>query len=69
MHKTKTITDVHLIAKHFNFYFTEIGSDLANKIEEPSMNFEVYIKKGNSIQPEHPLSINEIKDALFLLAC
>ena len=33
------------------------------------MNFEVYIKKGNSIQPEHPLSINEIKDAFFLLAC
>ena len=53
IHKTKTITDVHLIANHFNSYFTEIGPNLANKIEKSSINFEGYIKKCNSIQPEH----------------
>ena len=31
------------------------------------MNFEDYIKKCNSIQPEHPLSINELKDVFFSL--
>ena len=58
---------MHLIANHFNSYFTEIGPNLANKIEKSSINFEGYIKKCNSIQPEHPLSINELKDAFFLL--
>ena len=67
IHKTKTITDVHLIAKHFNSYFTEIGPNLANKIEKSSINYEGYTKKCNSIQPEHPLSINELKDAFFSL--
>ena len=66
MHKTKTITDVHLIAKHFNSYFTKIAN-LANKIEKSSMNFEGYIKKCNSIQPEHPLNNNELKDVFFSL--
>ena len=31
------------------------------------MNFEGYIKKCNSIQPEHPLSINELRDPFFSL--
>ena len=31
------------------------------------MNFEGYIKKCNSIQPELPLGINELKDAFFSL--
>ena len=56
--KTKTIADVHLIVKHFNSYFTEIDLNLANKIEKSSINFEGYIKKSSSIQPEHPFSIN-----------
>ena len=38
IHKTKAITDLHLIVKHLNSYFTEI--DLANKTEKSSMNFE-----------------------------
>ena len=66
MYKMKTITDVHLFAKHFKPYFTEIGPNLANKIGK-SMNFEGYIKKCSSIQPEHPLSINKLKNAFFLL--
>ena len=67
IHKTKTIADVNLIATHFNSYFTEIGPNLANKIKKSSINFEGYIKKCNSIQTEHPLSINELKDAFFSL--
>ena len=67
IHKTKTITDVHLIAKHFNSYFAEIGPNLANKIDKSYMKFEDYIKKCNSIQPEHPLSMNELKNAFFPL--
>ena len=63
----KTVTDAHLTAKHFNSYFTEIGPNLANKIEQSSMNFEGHTRKCNSIQPEHPLSTNELKDAFFLL--
>ena len=63
----KTITDVHPIAKHFNSCFTEIGPNPANKIEKYSINFEGYIEKCNSIQPEHPASINELKDAIFSL--
>ena len=68
IHKTKTIADVHLIAKHFNSYFTEIGPNLANKIEKSSKNFKGYIKKCNNIQSEHQLSINEVKDAFHLCA-
>ena len=67
IHKAKTITDVPLIANHFNSYFTEIGPNLVNKIEKSSINFEGYIKKCNNIQPEHPLSINELKDSFFSL--
>ena len=61
----KTITNVHLIANHFNSYFTEIGPNLTNKIEKSSISFEGYIKKCNNIQPDHPLSINELNDAFF----
>ena len=67
IHKTKSITDAHLIVKHFNSYFTEFGQNLANKIEKSSMNFEGYVKKWNSIQPEYPLSINKLKDAFLSL--
>ena len=31
------------------------------------MNFEGYVKKWNSIQPEYPLSINKLKDAFLSL--
>ena len=31
------------------------------------MNFEGYIKNCNSIQPEHSLSVNKLKDAFFSL--
>ena len=31
------------------------------------MNLESYIKKCSSIQPEHPININQLKNAFFLL--
>ena len=67
IHKTKTITDVQLIAKHFNSYFTEIGPNLENNIKKSSLNCESYTRKYNSIQPEHPLSIKKLKDAFSSL--
>ena len=45
----------------------KIDPNLANKTKKSSINFEGYIKKCNSIQPEHPLSINKLKDAFFSL--
>ena len=59
IYKVKTITDIHVIAKHFNSYFTEIGPNHVNKIEKSFKHFEGYIEKCNSIQPERPLSINK----------
>ena len=67
IYKTKTIPDVHLIPKNFNSCFTKIGPNLANKIEKSSKNFEGYIKKSSSIQSEHPISINELKDCFGAL--
>ena len=63
----KTITDAYLIAKHFNSYCTKIGPNLANKIEKSSINFENYFKKCSSVEQEHRLSINELKDVIFSL--
>ena len=62
----KTITDVDLIAKHFNSYFTEIRPNLSNKIENSSINLKAILKNA-SIRPEHPLTVNKLKDAFFLL--
>ena len=67
IHKLKTIIDVYLIAKYFHSYCTEIGPNLANKIEKLSINLEGYYKKCSSVQPEHRLSINELKDVIFSL--
>ena len=55
------------IARHFNSSITETGPNLVNKIEKSYMNFEGYIKRCNSIQPEHLLSFNKRKDAFFSL--
>ena len=45
----KTIIDVYLIAKHFNSYCTEIGPNLANKIQKLSVNLKGYYKKCSSV--------------------
>ena len=63
----KIVTDADVIAKHSNTYFTEIGPNLSKKIETPAKTFEAYLRKQNIIQPENPLTINELKGAFFSL--
>ena len=63
----ETITNSKLIAENFNKFFTEIGPRLAGEIEKPAKTFDVYLKKVDVLQPEYPLSINELKDAFFSL--
>ena len=63
----KIVTDTDVIAKHFNTYFMKIGPNISKKIETPAKTFEGYLQKQNIIQPENPLTINELKDAFFSL--
>ena len=65
--ENKVVTYTEVIAKHFNTFFTEIGPRLAKKIETPAKTFETYLQKWNTIQPENPLTVNELKDAFFSL--
>ena len=55
------------IADAFNDFFTNIGQKLASQILKSSKTFETYINKVNVIMDSKPLSINELKDAFFLL--
>ena len=54
-----------IIAEKFNNFFIDIGPKLAQKIEAPTETFESYLKKINRRQPEHPLTMNELKEAFF----
>ena len=47
----------------FNKLFTNIGTDLENKIPNASKRFDSYIAKVNISMEFKPLSINELKDA------
>ena len=55
------------IAEHFNRFFTEIGPELAKSIDPSSVIFENCLKNLHTNQPEHNLSIKELKDAFFFL--
>ena len=56
------------IAENFNKYFTEIGSNLANKISTLLANFDTYLNNMcNIFPPENALIINELKDAFYSL--
>ena len=61
------IFDIKKIADEFNKFFTNIGTDLANKIPNASKRFDFYITKVNTSMESQPLSINELKDAFFSL--
>ena len=64
--KFRTSTDS--IAENFNKYFTEIGSNLANKISTLLANFDTYLNNMCNIFPsENGLSINKLKDAFYSL--
>ena len=59
------IFDTKKIAHEFNKCFTNIGTDLANKIPNASKRFDFYITKVNTSMESQLLSINELKDAFF----
>ena len=63
----KEITDLKTIAEKFNKFFTEIGPNLAKDIDPSSVTFDNYLKTFNANQPEHNLTVNELKDAFFSL--
>ena len=62
-----SVTQSTSIAENFNKFFTEIGPKLATNIKKSSKNFAHYLCKHLSELSEHPLSINELKDAFFAL--
>ena len=61
------IFDTKKIADEFNKLFTNIGTDLANKIPNASKQFDFYITKVNTSMESQLLSINELKYAFFHL--
>ena len=66
--RSKFIASTDSIVQNINKYFSEIGSNLANKISTPLENFDTYLNsKCNIFQPEYALGINKLKDAFYSL--
>ena len=63
----KEITDSKTIAKSFNNFFIEIGPNLAKDIDPLSVTFDKCLKTFTANQPEHNLTVNEMKDEFFSL--
>ena len=61
------IFDERKIANEFNTFFSNIRSKLASTIPNASTNFESYRSKPNSIMETKQLSMNELKNGVFLL--
>ena len=55
------------IANEFNKFFINIGRELAGKIPTASRTFESFLNKIDSTMPADPITINELKEALFFL--
>ena len=55
------------IAHEFNFFFTNIGKNLASKIPHTSTPFEYFVNKSNFVMETKPLSMNELKDSFYSL--
>ena len=55
------------IAEKCNIFFTEIGPNLAKDIDPSSVIFDNYLKVFNANEPNHNLTVNELKDAFFSL--
>ena len=66
VNKTETFL-IQKTADEFNKFFTNIGTDLANKIPNASKRFDFYTTKVTTSMESQPLSINELKNAFFLL--
>ena len=63
----ENITNIHSIAENFNKCFTEIGPNLAHKINTRRKHFHEYLKEYQTSQPENVISVNELKDGFFSL--
>ena len=55
------------IAEKINKFFTEIGPNLAKDIDPSLVTFDNYLKTFIASQPEHNLTVNELKYAFFSL--
>ena len=55
------------IANEFNKFFTNIGPELAEKIPTASRIFENFLNKIDTTMPADPVTINELKEAIFAL--
>ena len=63
----KHVINADLLAENFNKCYSEIVPKLATNIEESLIDFKSYIQKYDPIQSERDLTINELKEAIFLL--
>ena len=63
----KNIANINSIAKNVNNFFTEIGPNLANKVDRQRKHFHEYLKNYQTCQPQNFISVNELKDAFFSL--
>ena len=61
------VVEAKEIADESNNFFTNIGTDMANKIPNVSKRFDSYITKVNTSMESQPLSINELKVAFYSL--
>ena len=53
------------IANAFNNFFINVGPKLADDIPTATRSFESYVQNTNETIKEKPITINELKDALF----
>ena len=61
------ITVKKIIAETLNKFFTNVGSNLADKIPASSTNFESYFPDITTALSDKPLSEKEFKDVFFTL--
>ena len=55
------------IAHKSNFFFTNVGKNMANKIPKASTSFEYFVNKSKFVMETKPLSMNELKYAFYFL--
>jgi hypothetical protein len=57
------------IAEGFNDYFSNIGPDLASKIDSSNYNFETYVKNGKSqFSAFQPVTVSHVSHLLLGLS-
>ena len=63
----KEVTEIKDIAEEFNNFFTNVGPNLAKKVPNSSNSITSFLNETRSIMEKNSLSINELKEAFFLL--